>query len=154
MKLMPFRKRLPGVKLPPATLIYICIAHSISINMLKPPLELVGGGHEGTTAKQGPCQLPTIHCSFRCCLQIAVCSRRSEIPHQSTVLLTDENPTCHAVSHPGLHWIITLLFFTISSYLYFCKSQCLSQSITNYRVCPALFQVNMVDRRSCGSGTT
>ena len=53
-----------------------------------------------------------------------------------------------------LRWIIALLCFTISSYLYFCKSWCLSLSITNYVVWPALFQVTRVDRRSCDSGTT
>ena len=58
------------------------------------------------------------------------------------------------LSHHGLCWIITLLFFTISSYLYFCKSWCISLSITNHLVWPALFQVTMVDRRSCGSDST
>ena len=48
--------------------------------MLKPPLESGGGGHGGTTAKQGPRQFPTIYVSFRCCLQIAVNCRKHEIP--------------------------------------------------------------------------
>ena len=65
--------------------------------MLKPPLELGGGGHGGTTAKQGPHQFPAIHNSFRCCLKIAVRSRKPELPQQSTVPRTDENPTFHAV---------------------------------------------------------
>lgn len=65
--------------------------------MLKPTLELGGGGHGGTTAKQGPRKFLTIHGSFRCCMQIAVCSRKPELPRQSTVPLTDENPTFHAV---------------------------------------------------------
>ena len=68
--------------------------------MLKPPLESGGGGHWGTTAKQGPRQFPTIYVSFRCCLQIAACSRKPEIPHQSTVPHTDKNPTFHAVHSP------------------------------------------------------
>ena len=57
-------------------------------------------------------------------------------------------------SHSGLCWIIALLCFTISSYLYFCKSWSLSLPVANDLVCPALFQVTMVDRRWCGSGTT
>ena len=57
--------------------------------MLKPPLESGGGGHGGTTAKQGPRQFPTIYGVAE--------SRKPEIPRQSTVPHTDENPTFHAV---------------------------------------------------------
>ena len=69
-------------------------------------------------------------------------------------LLLSWNTDRYRLSHPGLHWIITLLCFTISSYLYFCKSWCLSLSITNYLVWHALFQATGVDRSLCGSGTT
>ena len=75
-------------------------------------------------------------------------------PSTISGLLLPWNTDRSGSSHPGLCWIIALLCFTISSYLYFCKSWCLSLSITNYLVCPALLQVTMVDRRSCGSGTT
>ena len=34
----------------------------------------------------------------QCCLQIAVCSRKPELPPQSTVLCTNENPPFHTVS--------------------------------------------------------
>ena len=47
-------------------------------------------------------------------------------------LLLPWNTDGSGLSHPGLHWFIALLCFTIASYLYFCKSWCLSLSITNY----------------------
>ena len=58
------------------------------------------------------------------------------------------------LSDPGLCWIIALLCFTISSYLYFCNSWYLSLSISNYLVWPALFQLTEVNRRFCGLATT
>ena len=59
-------------------------------------------------------------------------------------------PVGSGSSHPGLHWIIALLCFTISLYLYFCLFWCIfipiSLSITNYLVWSALFQVTMSDK--------
>ena len=75
-------------------------------------------------------------------------------PSTISGLLLPWNTDRSGSSHPGLCWIIALLCFIISSYQYFCNSWCLSLSITYYLVCPALFQVTMVDRRSCGSDTT
>ena len=75
-------------------------------------------------------------------------------PSTISGLLLPWNTDRSGSSHPGLCWIIALLCFTISSYLYLCKSSCLYLFITNYLVCPALFQVTMVDRRLCDSDTT
>ena len=56
--------------------------------------------------------------------------------------------------HMQLYWNPTLSPSAPAVvYLYFCKSWCLSLSITNDLVCPALFQVSRVDRRLCGLGT-
>ena len=57
----------------------------------------------------------------------------------------------------GLRWIIALLCWTLSLYLYFCGIRCfyiygLFFVTANHLVWPDLFQVTMVKRRSGGSG--
>ena len=76
------------------------------------------------------------------------------VPSTVSGLLLPWNTDQSISWHPGLRWIIAFLSLTISSYVYFWKSWCLSLSISNYLMWHALFQVSRVDRRSCGSGTT